>query len=144
MRDYKLESPNPIVNIELDFVLNNRLVVCNSIGETSTWNWMSGVEEMKKTLILDTPSPKILSFHLVYYNNCALVAWNRSNQANGSPSIALINYVTNKIMFRYNLELKTSDISMAVAAKGLNYFCLIQESRLHIVDFKFDKKTYRM
>uniref|UniRef100_A0A336MAF4 CSON014392 protein n=1 Tax=Culicoides sonorensis TaxID=179676 RepID=A0A336MAF4_CULSO len=142
VRDYSTKSTSPIIKIELDLLLSSRILICNCDGELSTWQWKNGLQESVKTLNLGTTNPKVLSFNLVYFKNSAIVTWT-SDDANGVPSIAVMNYVDNKIMYKFGLNLKPSKICVAVAAKGLNYFAFIQGSRLYIVDFVFNKTTFR-
>lgn len=132
VRDLKPESGKPIISVEIDKMLHFRLLICDSAGQLSHWQWKTGLQETKKVLNLGTTQPTVMTFNLVFYKNSAVVSWSDD----GVPSVAVINYVNNTIVFKYDLALKPSNICLAVAAKGLNYFCLVQASRLFIIDIQ--------
>lgn len=142
VRDLNPESGNAVVGVEIDKTQKSRLLICDSAGLLSHWQWKTGLQESKKVLSLSSShATSVLSFNLVFFKNSALVTW--CNGENAIPSVAVVNYVDNKIIFKYNLALKPSNFSVALAAKGLNYFCLIQGSRLFIVDIKASKNPRR-
>lgn len=137
VRDLNPESGNAVVGVEIDKAQRSRLLICDSAGELSHWQWKTGLLETKKVLSLSGLQPRVMSFDLVFFNNSALISW--CNGDNGIPSVAIINYVKNTVVFKYNFELKASSFSVALAAKGLNYFCIVQGSRLFIVDIQSTK-----
>lgn len=136
VRDLSVESP--VIGVEVDKKLSTRLLICDSAGELSHWQWGTGLQETKKVLNLGAKQPTVLAFKLIFFNSCAVVSWRESED--GVPVVATMNYVNNTILFKYDLTLKpSSNICLAVPAKGLNYFCLVQGSRLYVTDIQSSK-----
>ncbi|XP_063699672.1 uncharacterized protein LOC134830199 [Culicoides brevitarsis] len=140
VRDLCPETENPLISAEIDKSQRHRLIVCDNSGNLSHWQWKTGLLETKSKLNFH----KILSFNLVYFKNYAVVV---AENENGKVEVSCVNYIDGKVLHNYDLpDFRDSQtFSVSVAAKGLNYFCITQGSRLFTIDIQSTKarKMYK-
>lgn len=85
---------------------------------------------------------EVLTFNMIYYRNSAVVTW--ISESDSKVRVATFDYVNNKILYKYNMELKPSKVMVSAAAKGHSFFALIQSYHLYIFGTQMNQKNEKV